>query len=265
MTSSFLKIHSQPPHAGVILNRPDVHNAFNDQMMTEIIAAFEELGRDAKIRTITLAGEGKSFCAGADVNWMRRMVDYTFDENVADATLLAKMLTTIRECPKPVIARIHGAAFGGGVGLTAACDIAVAVEQAVFCLSEVKLGIVPAVISPFVMEKMGLGAMRRYALTAERFDAREAHRLGLISHVAATVEEMDQWIKQICETIAANGPLAIAACKKTLSQVVGTDWNEVQKLTTRRIAELRVSSEGQEGLKAFLEKRNPAWCSPSGL
>ena len=259
--SPFILVDKQPQSARVALSRPDLHNAFNDQMMQEIIHALEALGQDEKVRTIVLSAEGKSFCAGADVNWMKRMVNYSFDENIADANLLARMLRAIRECPKPVIARVHGAAFGGGVGLTAACDMAVALESAVFCLSEVKLGIIPAVISPFVLEKIGMSGMRRYAITAERFDAREAHRLGLVSHVATSEAELDRWIEEISKAVAANGPAAIAACKRTLSEVGGMQWDAVQALTTQRIAELRVSPEGQEGLKAFLEKRSPNWNS----
>jgi methylglutaconyl-CoA hydratase len=190
---------------------------------------------------------------------MKRMVDYSFEENVADANRMADMLRAIRECPKPVIARVHGAAIGGGVGLVAACDMAVALTKAVFCLSEVKLGIIPAVISPFVLKKIGPGHMRRYALTAERFDAIEAQRIGLISETADTEPQLDEWITGIAEHIRANGPNAVTAAKQILTEVAGTDWNRIQDLTTRRIAELRVSPEGQEGLKSFLEKRNPNW------
>lgn len=255
----FIKIQARDQVATVTLDRPSLHNAFNEGVMIELIDAFDELGRADADRVIILAAAGKSFCAGADVNWMKRMVDFSFAENVADAGLLARMLRAIRECPKPVIARVHGATIGGGVGLTAACDIAVAVESAVFCLSEVKLGIIPAVISPFVMEKIGSGHLRRYGLTAERFDAREAHRIGLISHVTRDETEMDEWIAAICNTLKANGPKALAACKQVLSEVAGRDWNETQRLTAERIATLRVSPEGQEGLKAFLEKRPPSW------
>jgi methylglutaconyl-CoA hydratase len=257
--SQFTRLTAAVGIARVTLALPDLHNAFNDEMIGEITEAFREVGRDESVRVVVLSGEGKSFCAGADINWMKRMVGYSFAENLADANLLATMLRTIRECPKPVIARMHGAAYGGGVGLAAACDLAVAVESAVFCLSEVKLGIIPAVISPYVLEKIGPGHLRRYGLTAERFDAREAHRIGLVSHVTATVEEMDHWIDEMCTTLKANGPAALAACKKTLSEVAGVPWDRVQEFTTRRIAELRVSPEGQEGLKAFLEKRKPNW------
>jgi methylglutaconyl-CoA hydratase len=231
----------------------------NDEMMAEITAAFEELGLDENVRVVILAAAGKSFCAGADVNWMKRMVGYTFQENVADAKVLARMLRTIRDCPKPVIARIHGAAIGGGVGLAAACDIVAAMSSVIFCLSEVKLGIIPAVISPFVLEKVGPGHARRYALTAERFDAKEAHRVGLVSHVAENETELDAWIGATCDALRANGPAALAACKRVLTDVAGVHWDAVQILTAERISQLRVSPEGQEGLKAFLEKRKPNW------
>ncbi len=248
--------------AAVALNRPDLHNAFNEVVMQELTDAFAELGESADVRVIILRSEGKSFCAGADVNWMKRMVDFTFDQNVADASILSRMLLAIRNCPKPVIARIHGAAIGGGVGLTAAVDIAVAVKSAVFSLSEVKLGIIPAVISPFVLEKIGMGHMRRYGLTAEKFDATEAKRIGLIAEVCDDVESMDTWIRQITKSLMENAPGALAVCKHTLREVAGADWTRIEKLTTNRIAERRVSAEGQEGLKAFLEKRTPNWIKP---
>jgi methylglutaconyl-CoA hydratase len=257
--SSFIRRSIEHHVATVTLNRPDLHNAFNDEVMREITDAFGELGESPDVRAIILAGEGKSFCAGADVHWMKRMVDYTFDENVADARVLSRMLLAIRNCSKPVIARIHGAALGGGVGLTAACDIAVAVKSAMFSLSEVKLGIIPAVISPFVIEKIGMGHMRRYGLTAERFDALEAKRIGLISETVDTAEAMDAWIANMVNTIKESAPGAIAVCKQVLREVQGLDWARVEALTTRRIAERRVSAEGQEGLKAFLDKRKPNW------
>lgn len=247
--------------ATITIARPDLHNAFNEVVIAELTAAFVEAGQRADVRVVILAGEGKSFCAGADVHWMKRMIGYSIDENVADAQAMAKMLRTIRDCPKPVIARIHGPAIGGGVGLTAACDIAVAVESAVFSLSEVKLGIIPAVISPFVLEKIGIGQARRYGLTAERFAAPEARRIGLIHEVFPTVEAMDAWIAVICETIRANSPAALAACKQVLTAVDGQTWDAVQKLTAERIAAIRVSPEGQEGLKSFLEKRSPGWAN----
>lgn len=245
---------------GVVrLNRPELHNAFNEVMIAEITNAFRELAHRDDLRAIVLAGEGKSFSAGGDINWMKKMVGYTFEENVADANAMADMLRAIRECPKPVIARVHGNAFGGGVGLTAACDIAVALESAVFCLSEVKLGIVPAVISPFVLEKIGTGQMRRYGLTAERFSAAEARRIGLVHEVFATETEMDAWISKTSDLLKSNGPKALSAAKQIFTEVAGLPWDGVQQLTTHTIATLRASPEGQEGLRAFLEKRSPNW------
>lgn len=245
--------------ATISIHRPQLHNAFNEIVIEELTQSLIDVGANEKIRVVVLASEGKSFSAGADINWMKRMVDYSFEENVRDANVMALMLRTIRECSKPVIARIHGATFGGGVGIAAACDMAVAIESAIFCLSEVRLGIVPAVISPFVIEKIGPGAARRYALTAERFGAVEAKRIGLINEVVASVGELDAWIEKISATLIANGPRAITACKRVLSDIAGTPWDQVQSLTTQRIAELRVSKEGQDGLNAFLEKRKPSW------
>ncbi len=245
--------------ATIKLARPELHNAFNEVMIAEITDAFRELSKRDDVRAIVLAGEGKSFSAGGDINWMKKMVGYTFEENVKDANAMADMLRAIRECPKPVIARVQGNAFGGGVGLTAACDIAVALESAVFCLSEVKLGIVPAVISPFVLEKIGPGQMRRYGLTAERFSATEARRIGLVHEVFAIEAQMDEWIAQTCNILKSNGPKALAAAKQIFTEVAGTPWDKVQDRTTRTIAELRASPEGQEGLRAFLEKRSPNW------
>jgi len=249
--------------ATVTLSRPDVHNAFNDAVIAEVTAAFRDVGGRDDVRVVVLKGEGKCFCAGADIGWMKRTVEYTFDENVADADHMANMLRTIRECPKPVIARVHGPVFGGGIGLLGACDMAVALESAIFSLSEVKLGIIPAVISPYVLEKIGTGAMRRYALTAERFDAAEAKRIGLINEVAPDVETLDARISDLAKALLGNGPLAMAACKRVLRDVLACgNWDEIQAITTERTAKQRVADEGQEGLKAFLEKRKPAWIEP---
>jgi methylglutaconyl-CoA hydratase len=243
----------------ITIDRPEVHNAFNEDVIEQLTAAFRAADGDAATRVVVLASVGKSFSAGADINWMKRMVAYSFDENVADANAMADMLRAIRECGKPVIARVHGATLGGGVGLTAAADIAVAVRTAIFALTEVRLGILPAVISPYVQERLGPGAMRRYALTAERFDADEARRLGLVAEVADTVEEMDERIAWFVKLLKKNGPEALAACKQVLREVQPVDWDAATAATARRIAERRVSAEGQDGLHAFLEKRSPAW------
>lgn len=240
------------------LNRAELHNAFNEKMMRELTCAIGEAGSDSSARVVVIAGEGKSFCAGADIHWMQRMVDYTREENIRDAAVMSKMLHAIRACPKPVIARVHGAAFGGGVGLVAACDMAVALPQVVFCLSEVKLGIIPAMISPFVLEKIGAAA-RRYALTAERFDGVEAKRIGLVSEVVEDAAGLDAWIDGIEAAVKQVGPRAVAECKRVLRDVIDAEWGGVEALTTERIADVRVSAEGQEGLRAFLDKRPPSW------
>jgi methylglutaconyl-CoA hydratase len=247
-------------HVGhVQLRRPDLHNAFNEEVIGQLADVFRELGDRDDVRAIVLSGEGKSFCAGADLNWMQKMVDYTFDENEADAKQLASMLNTIRCCPKPTIARVHGAVFGGGVGLVAACDIAVALERVVFCLSEVKLGIAPAVIMPFLTEKMLPSAVQRYALTAERFDGVEAKRVGLVAETVESADELDEEIGRIIDAIKETGPRAVAACKAIIREARGGEFEAALIKMAHRIAKLRASNEGQEGLKAFLEKRNPRW------
>lgn len=257
--STFVTHSVQGNLATVTLARPDVHNAFDEVVIRELTNAFDDIAKSPEVRVAVLESHGKSFCAGADVHWMKRMVDYSVEENIRDADEMAHMLDTIRTCSKPVIARVHGDAYGGGVGLLAACDLAAAVDSARFCLSEVKLGIAPAVISPFVLKRIGPGEMRRYALTAERFSATEARRIGLINERFATVVEMDDWIADQVHRLKRNGPAALAACKEVLDAVPSLDWQAARKLTTRRIAELRVSAEGQDGLRAFLEKRPPDW------
>jgi methylglutaconyl-CoA hydratase len=257
--SEFVKHEIDAGVGRVTLSRPDLHNAFNEVVIRELHEAFVDLGGDERVRAIVLQAEGKSYCAGADLHWMKRMVGYSFEENVADAMTMANMLRAIHECPKPTIARVHGAAFGGGVGLVAACDMAVALESAVFCLSEVKLGIIPAVISSFVLHKTGPSAFRRYAITAERFGGAEAKRMGLVSETADTPETMDAVINSLTEAIKANGPQAVAACKSVIGEVLAFNWDRALDITTQRIAARRVSDEGQEGMKSFLEKRNPNW------
>lgn len=249
------------PIARITLTRAELHNAFDDRMISELREAFALFGKNTEARAIILQAEGPSFCAGADLNWMKSMAGYTFAENVEDTHRLAAMLRTIRNCPKPVIARVHGPAFGGGVGLVAACDMAVSLESAVFCLSEVRLGLLPAVISPFVLQKIGPGAAGRYFLTAERFSAADALRIGLISELAPDTDALDQRIAGLLDAIIPNGPEALAHCKVLIDQVVHCDWERAVDITTKMIAERRVSREGQEGMKAFLEKRPPTWAA----
>lgn len=261
LTGSQSESEKQQGHsiARVTLARPELHNAFNEAMIAELREAFAGFGKNSDVRAVILSGEGKSFCAGADLNWMKKMVDYSFEQNVDDAHALAAMLKTIYNCPKPVIARVHGPAFGGGVGLIAACDMAVSVESASFCLSEVKLGLLPAVISPFVIKKIGQSAAQRYFLTAERFAAAEALRIGLISEVVPDTDALDAKIVNLVESLAANGPEAVTHCKVLIEKIGNCDWERAVDITTKMIADRRISREGQEGMKAFLEKRPPSW------
>ncbi len=256
---SSIKVDRQGVLARVTLNRPELHNAFDDLLMAELTQAFVELSADDAVRVIVLAAAGRSFSAGADLNWMKRMAGYSYEENFADAKLLSDMLDAIHAAPKPVIARVQGAAFGGGVGLVAACDIALGTERASFCLSEVKLGIIPAVISPYLVERIGSAAARRYSLTAERFGAGEALRLGLLAGVSEGEADLDEDIAALCELLMKNGPAALAACKDLYDAVSAAPPADRREETARRIAEIRVSAEGQEGLNAFLDKKSPNW------
>lgn len=245
--------------ATLTLTRPEIHNAFDDSLIAGLTSAIVELGGREAVRMIVLAAEGKSFSAGADLNWMRRMAGYSEEENYRDSVKLAELMRTLNTVPKPTIARVHGAAFGGGVGLVACCDIAVAADTASFCLSEVRLGLIPSAISPYVVAAMGARAARRYFLTAERFDATEAHRLGLV-HAVVPAHELDATVDGVVEALFKGGPAAIAASKRLIADVAGVDVDEaVLADTARRIALRRASPEGREGVSAFLEKRPPSW------
>lgn len=243
----------------ITLNRPDVRNAFNETTIDEITRAFRDLGGSAAIRTIVLAANGPAFCAGADLNWMKKMAGYTREENLADAGQLAEMLRTIYSCPKPVIAKVQGDCYAGGMGLVAACDIVIASDQANFCLSEVKLGLIPATISPYVIRGMGENAARRYFLTAERFSAQEAHRIGFV-HALASHDTLDAMTADIVKTLAANSPNAVKEAKRLVQDVAGKPLTaELIADTAERIADIRSSAEGKEGVRSFLEKRKPNW------
>ncbi len=244
--------------ARVVLARPEVHNAFDDRMIAALTGILEELGADPAVRLLVLCGEGRSFSAGADLAWMRRMAEYDFARNLEDARALERMLRTLDRCPKPTIARVHGAALGGGVGLVAACDIAVASAAASFALSEVRLGLVPAVVSPFVLRAMGPRACRRYFLTGERFTAFEALRLGLVHEVVAE-EALDRRVEQLVEELLKGGPEAQAEAKNLLRLVPTLEGSLLAEATAKIIAERRAAAEGREGIAAFLEKRAPAW------
>ena len=239
----------------VTLNRPEVHNAFNDELIVEAIDLFSNIDVDAA-RIVVLRGTGKNFCAGADLNWMSRMVSYTRDENVRDSSLLAKMYALINECPLPVVGRIQGAAIGGGVGLVSVCDVAIAMTASQFGLSEVKLGILPAVISPYVISKIGATHARALFLTGERFDAERALRIGLVHRVA---DDVDAAVAEIVNMLTTSGPQAVRECKKLIAYVASHDLADAVPYTIEAIAERRVSPEGQAGMAAFLKKEKAPW------
>ena len=245
--------------ARITLARPEIRNAFSDASIADITQAFLTVGARADVRAVVLAAEGPAFCAGADLNWMRRMADYTRDENRDDAGKLAEMLRVIYECPKPTLARVQGDVYAGGMGLVAACDMAVAVDSAGFCLSEVKIGLIPATISPYVIRAMGARAAHRYFLTGERFDAAEARRIGLV-HEVTSAEALDEKVQAILEPLLRSGPAAVRACKQLVIDVAGREIEPgLVAATVEGIATIRASAEGKEGVQAFLSKRKPSW------
>ncbi|MCS0631225.1 enoyl-CoA hydratase/isomerase family protein [Telluria mixta] len=247
--------------ATITLNRPDVRNAFNETTIADLAMAFDEVGREEQIRAIVLAAKGPAFCAGADLNWMKKMAGYSREENEADALRLADMLCTIYFSPKPVVAKVQGDCYAGGMGLVAVCDIVVASEGMNFCLSEVKLGLIPATISPYVIKAMGEQASRRYFLTAERFDAREAKRLGL-AHEVVPAEALDATVDGIVKALVNNSPNAVREAKKLVRDIARLPIDDMLLAdTARRIAHIRASAEGREGVASFLQKRKPAWLS----
>ncbi|MGI4716870.1 MAG: enoyl-CoA hydratase/isomerase family protein [Janthinobacterium lividum] len=245
--------------AAVTLNRPELRNAFNEHAIAELALAFDELGRNEQVRAIVLAANGPAFCAGADLNWMKKMAGYSHGENQEDAARLADMLRTIYLCPKPTVAKVQGDCYAGGMGLVAACDIVVASEVAHFCLSEVKLGLIPATISPYVIKAMGEQAARRYFLTAERFDAHEARRIGF-AHEVVAADALDATVAGIVKSLVTNSPHAVGEAKKLVREVVGQPVSDALLAdTANRIAAIRASMEGREGVASFLEKRKPTW------
>ncbi len=257
-----LEVTRQDGVARVTLNRPELRNAFDDALIGKLSQAFAELAVDRSVRMIVLAGNGPAFCAGADLNWMKRMAGYSYEENLADARGLADMLAALDRLPKPTIARVHGPVFAGGTGLVAACDIAVGTPEAKFCLSEAKLGLSPATISPYVIRAMGERLARRYLLTAEVFDAQEAHRIGMLS-LLVPAGELDAAVAELVKHLLAGGPESHAKIKALIRDVAGRRPDDaVAAETAKRIAEIRGSAEGREGIAAFLEKRKASWCSP---
>ncbi len=254
-----IELRTEGAVAHIWLNRPELRNAFDDVVIAELTRAFTELGAAPQVRAIVLGAHGPAFCAGANLNWMRRMAGYTRDENIADAGKLAAMLRAIAECPKPTIARVQGDVYAGGVGLVAACDMAVSVDTAWYCLSEVKIGLVPATISPYVLRAMGTRASQRYFLTAERFTAAEAHRIGFVHEVVAA-EALDDKVAEIVRALTGASPAAVRACKQLIADVAGREIDDVLiAQTVEGIADIRASDEGREGVQAFLQKRKPSW------
>ncbi len=244
--------------ARVALNRPDIRNAFNDQMLADLREAFGALRTDDSVRVVVLTGEGKAFCAGADVHWMKRVIDFTYEENFADSLNLAMMLREVYTCPKPVIGRINGPAIGGGTGLVAVCDIAIASQDAVFAFTETKLGLTPAAISPYLFKKMGERNLREYFLTGERFSAEKAAEMGLVNSVERA-DELDAAVQAKVQLILTGGPNALAVSKELIREIAERSLEDNGPYTAEVITKLRMSDEGQEGMKSFLDKRKPRW------
>jgi methylglutaconyl-CoA hydratase len=257
--SETLQIEREGLVARVWLNRPDVRNAFNDGVIAELRSTFDALAADPSLRAIVLGGRGKAFCAGADLSWMKTMAGYTWEQNRADAQALADMLWAIYRCPVPVVGRVHGDCYAGGVGLAAVCDVLVAADGVQFCLSEARLGLLPATISPYVVRAMGEQAARRYFVTAERFSAAQAAEMGFV-HEVCTADALDAKVDEIVTALVGNGPMALRACKALVQDVAGQPITEaLREETARRIADVRASDEGREGVQSFLGKRKPAW------
>ncbi|MGO4391924.1 enoyl-CoA hydratase/isomerase family protein [Variovorax sp. M-6] len=261
MSTSFttLELSIDGAVARIWLNRPELRNAFDDVVIRELGEAFAQASAAAGVRVIVLGANGPAFCAGANLNWMRRAADFTHEQNIADAGGLAAMLRAIHECPKPVIARVQGDVYAGGMGLVAACDIAVSVDTAWYCLSEVKIGLIPATISPYVLRAMGTRAAQRWFLTAERFAAAEAHRIGFVHEVVAA-DALDAKVAEIVKALTSASPAAVRACKTLIADVAGQEIDDaLVAKTVQGIADIRASEEGREGVQSFLQKRKPSW------
>jgi len=244
--------------ARILFNRPEVHNAFNSTLIREVDDAVGKAGQDENIRVVVFSGTGKSFCAGADLNWMREIIHFSFDQNLRESLEIAEVMHKIYTLPKPAIARVNGAAIGGGNGFLSACDIVVASEEAKFGLSEVKLGLVPAAISPYVILRIGEGRAREYFLTGERISAQRAYEIGLANRVVPA-EKLDEAVNAIISSLLSSGPRALASSKELIQNAARMTFDEAKEYTARMIAQLRISAEGQEGMAAFLEKRKPVF------
>ncbi len=253
-----IQLEKKDKIAYITLNRPDIHNAFNDTMISELTEVFDYLKAQDDIRVIILTGKGKSFCAGADLKWMKKMKDFSYEENLEDSIALSKMFYKMYSIKKPTICLVNGATIGGGTGLVAVCDIAIAATNAKFSFSEVKLGLVPACISPYVVKKCGEGRCREFFLTGERLTAEKACRAGLINFVVP-LEDMNNFAEGITKQLLTSGPEAIGMCKDLLSKVPEISLKEAGKYTAEVISKMRISDEGQEGMNAFFDKRKPKW------
>lgn len=258
MESQTVVVSFEGPVARVTLNRPEVHNAFNSEMFQDLDRAFDEIGEREDTRLVVLTGEGKSFCAGADLNWMKRVKEMTLEESVQDSLVLSELLYKMYSFPRPTIARVNGAAIGGGTGFVCVCDIAVASDKAKFSFSEVKLGLVPACISPYAVRRIGEFRARRFFLSGERLSAELAREAGLVNFVVKH-DELDDFINGLIEQIVTSGPCALSACKRLIEGVTSMSLDSAKRFTAEVLAELRKGEEGQEGMAAFLEKRKPNW------
>jgi len=258
MEYTVLKYEKDGMIARVTFNRPEIHNAFNSTVITEMSDLFTEIGKDDDIRVVVLTGAGKSFCAGADLNWMRGVIKQSYDENLAESNALADLFYQIYTFKRPVVGMINGAAIGGGTGFVAVCDIAIAAESAKFSFSEVKIGVVPACIGPYVIKKMGEGKARELFITGERMKAKRAFKVGLVNKVVAD-DRLQAEVDELIKSILTSGPEAVAMAKKLVSEVPPMTPDQFKPYTAEMIAKLRVSDEGQEGMDAFLNKRKPNW------
>jgi methylglutaconyl-CoA hydratase len=244
--------------ARITFARPEVHNAFNATMIAELAEAFDQVKSEPDVRVVVLTGEGKSFCAGADINWMREIIDYSYEQNLEESLLLAESLHKLYTLPKPTVAMVNGTAIGGGNGFLSACDIAVAAGEANFGLSEVKIGLVPAAISPYVIRKIGESKAREYFLTGKRIPAQKAQEIGLVNEVVPR-EKLEETVEELISLLLTSGPEALANCKELIFRVPQISLEEAKEFTARMIANLRISEEGQEGMASFLDKRKPKW------
>ncbi len=258
MKLATVKYETRKRVALVTFNRPEIHNAFNSTVITEMQQVFDEVEKDGSIRVVVLTGAGKSFCAGADLNWMRSVINQSFEENLLESKALAELLHSMYSCKRPVIGRINGAAIGGGTGFVAACDIAIAARSAVFSFSEVKIGIVPACVGPYVIKKIGEGKTREFFITGERMNAERAHEAGLVSRVVDD-DQLDNEVEKLIKFILSSGPEAVAMAKKLIREAPAMTPEQYKPYTAEMIARLRISDEGQEGMDAFLNKRKPKW------